>query len=132
MNLFKSLFGTTDFIKEGVKLIDEAFYTDEEKAQDKQKILEMKAQHKLQFLGAYSAYKKTQRYIALSFTFVFIFIMINGVLGSLYGVVDMDSVKRALDFANEMWLGQSMAIILSFYFGGGFVESFKGVGNGKK
>ena len=58
--------------------------------------------------------------------------MINGVLGSLYGVVDMDNVKRALDFANEMWLGQSMAIILSFYFGGGFVESFKGVGNGKK
>jgi len=54
---------------------------------------------------------------------MFVFIMANGVLGALYGVVDTAAVQEAKDFANEMWLGEIMLAIVSFYFGGGFIES---------
>ncbi len=51
--------------------------------------------------------------------------MINGILGALYGWVNMENVKEALKFANEMWLGEIMITIIAFYFGGGLVESYK-------
>ena len=51
--------------------------------------------------------------------------MMNGVLGALYGWVDMASVQEAKKFANEMWLGEIMITIVGFYFGGGLAESFK-------
>ena len=121
--IFKNIFGGSDVIKKGAELLDEAFYTDEEKAQDKQKLIELKAQKKIELLSAYAPFKVAQRYLALMFAFVFVFIMLNGVIGALYGVVDMQNVERAKEFANSMWLGQIMMTIVGFYFGGGFLES---------
>ena len=65
----------------------------------------------------------------MMFTFVFLFIMMNGVLGALYGWVDMVAVQEAKKFANEMWLGEIMITIVGFYFGSGMIES---VGRTKK
>jgi len=45
---------------------------------------------------------------------MFVFIMANGVLGALYGVVDTAAVQEAKDFANEMWLGEIMLAIVKF------------------
>ena len=124
---FKNIFGGNDVIKKGAELLDEAFYTDEEKAQDKEKLIQLKAQTKIDLLRAYHPFKVTQRILAIAFVFTFLFIVINGILGALYGIVDMKRVKDALEFAESVNLGAIVMIIVGFYFGGGFVESFKKV-----
>ena len=122
MGFFSTIFGNDNVVKKGMELIDEAFYTDEERAEDRVKLLEKKSNIKLEQLKAYHPYKVTQRFIALSFIFVFLFIMLNGILSQLYGLVDMENVKNALNFANQMWLGEIVLIIVTFYFGGGTAE----------
>ena len=122
MGFFSSIFGAKEVVQEGLKMIDEAFYTDEEKAQDSVKLLEKKSELKIKQLEAYHPYKKTQRFLALSFVLVFLFIMLNGILAQLYGVVEIKNVENALNFANKMWLGEIVLIIVTFYFGGGAVE----------
>jgi hypothetical protein len=52
-----------------------------------------------------------------------LFIMLNGIVGALYGWIDMTNVSEAKQFASDMWLGEIMIAIISFYFGGGFIES---------
>jgi len=122
MGFFSAIFGNNNIVKKGIDLIDEAFYTDEEKAEDKMKLLEKKSEIKIEQLKAYHPYKITQRFIALSFIFVFLFIMLNGIIAQLYGIVDIQNVKNALKFANEMWLGEIVLIIITFYFEGGTIE----------
>lgn len=123
LEILSSIFGSGEVIKKGLDLIDEAWTSDEEKAQNKVKIIETKTKAKADLLSAYAPFKLAQRYLAMMFTVIFLFIMLNGVLGALYGVVNMQNVQRALDFANKMWLGEIMLAIVSFYFGGGFLES---------
>jgi len=126
----KNIFGGSDIIKKGTELLDEAFYTDEEKAKDKEKLIQMKAEQKIKLLEAYHPFKVTQRILAIAFTFTFLFIVINGILGALYGWVDMQKVNDALKFAESVNLGWIVMTIVGFYFGGGFVESFKRTKNG--
>ena len=123
--LFKNIFGGSDVIKKGAELLDKAFYTDEEKAKDTQKLIELKTKAKVDLLNAYHPFKVTQRILAIAFVFTFLFIVINGILGALYGIVDMNKVKEAMEFADSVNLGTIVMIIVGFYFGGGFVESFK-------
>ena len=125
IEIFSKIFGSSKIVDKSIDLIDEAFYTDEEEAENKQKMLIAKTDAKIDLLTAYAPFKLAQRYIAFSFVLVFLFIMLNGILGSLYGVVDMQNVNLAKAFANEMWLGEIVLTIVTFYFGGGVVDSFK-------
>ena len=125
LGILSNIFGSGDVVKKGLDLIDEAWTSDEEKADNEVKIIEAKTNAKATLLNAYAPFKLAQRYLAMMFTFVFLFIMMNGVLGALYGWVDMASVQEAKKFANEMWLGEIMITIVGFYFGGGLAESFK-------
>ena len=129
MGILSNIFGTGEVIKKGLDLIDEAWTSDEEKADNEVKIIEAKTNAKATLLNAYAPFKLAQRYLALMFTFVYLFIMMNGILGSLYGWVNMENVRESLRFANEMWLGEIMITIVAFYFGGGLVESYKKKGN---
>lgn len=129
MGILSNIFGTGEVIKKGLELIDEAWTSDEEKAENEAKIIEAKTNAKATLLNAYAPFKLAQRYLALMFSTVFLFIMMNGVLGALYGWVDMNAVQEAKRFANEMWLGEIMLTIIGFYFGGGLVESYKKKGN---
>lgn len=124
-NILGNIFGTGEVVKKGLELIDEAWTSDEEKAENQAKILEAKTNAKATLLNAYAPFKLAQRYLAIMFSSVFLFIMINGILGALYGWVDMEAVNEAKKFANEMWLGEIMITIVGFYFGGGLVESYK-------
>lgn len=112
------IFGADKVIEKGMELIDDAWTSDEEEIQ-------AKAKAKVDLLGAYAPFKLAQRYIAFMFTAMFIFIMANGVIGSLYGWIDIANVQEAKEFANEMWLGEIMLAIVGFYFGGGFADSIK-------
>jgi len=130
-SFLKDIFGGGDVIKKGAELLDEAFYTDEERAKDKEKLLQMKAEQKIRLLEAYHPFKVTQRILAVAFVFTFLFIVVNGILGALYGWIDMQKVKDALEFAESVNLGSIVMIIVGFYFGGGFVESFKRTKDGR-
>jgi len=129
LSILGSIFGTGEVVKKGLELIDEAWTSDEEKAENKAKIIEAKTNAKATLLNAYAPFKLAQRYLALMFSSVFLFIMINGILGALYGWVDMVAVEEAKKFANEMWLGEIMITIVGFYFGGGVIESYKKKGS---
>lgn len=125
MGILGKLFGAENIIASTFKAIDDIHYSDSEEAEDKRKAIETKTKAKVELIGAYAPFKIAQRYLALIFTFLFAFIMLNGILGSLYGFVDLDKVEQAKEFANSMWLGEIMLAIISFYFGGGFIESIK-------
>ena len=129
LGILSNIFGSGDVVKKGLDLIDEAWTSDEEKADNQAKIIEAKTNAKATLLNAYPPFKLAQRYLALMFSSVFLFIMINGILGALYGWVDMEAVNEAKKFANEMWLGEIMITIVGFYFGSGMIES---VGRTKK
>ena len=116
LGLLGKIFGTGDVITKGMELIDSIHTSDEEEIQ-------AKAKAKVDLLGAYAPFKLAQRYLALIFTILFAFIMVNGILGSLYGWIDIANVEQAKEFADSMWLGEIMLAIISFYFGGGFIES---------
>jgi hypothetical protein len=110
------IFGSSEIIKEGFDLIDDMHTSTEEE-------IAAKTASKVDILKAYAPFKITQRYLAFMFAGMYVFIMMNGVVGSLYGVIDLEKVKQALDFANSMWLGEITSLIVGFYFGGGFIES---------
>jgi len=112
------ILGSGDVIKQGMSLIDEMHTSSEEE-------IAAKSKAKIDLMGAYAPFKLAQRYIALMFTAMFLFIMANGVVGALYGVIDMANVEAAKDFAASMWLGEIMLGIVGFYFGGGLASSIK-------
>jgi hypothetical protein len=122
MGILSTLFGTGDVISKGMDLIDNLHTSTEEE-------IAAKSKARTDLLTAYAPFKIAQRVIAFSFTFMFLFIMANGVLGALYGVIELEAVDRAKDYANEMWLGEIMLAIVGFYFGGG---AFEGVMEKKK
>ena len=119
------IFGSEKVIDKAGTLIDEMFYTDEEEIKDKQKLIDAKARQRIELMRAYAPFKLAQRVIAFGFVTVFLFIMLNGVLGSLYGIIDLTNVEQARKFADSMWLGEIVIMIVSFYFGGGLAESIK-------
>lgn len=115
------IFGSGDVISKGIDLIDSMHTSTEEE-------IAAKTKAKTDLLSAYAPFKLAQRYLALMFTAVFLFIMINGIVGALYGWVDMAAVEEAKKFASDMWLGEIMITIVGFYFGGG---AFEGVMNAR-
>ena len=112
------ILGSEKVISKGMDLIDDMVVTSEEE-------IAAKTNARVQMLQAYHPFKVAQRYLALMFAGMFLFIMANGVVGALYGVIDMDNVEAAKDFASDMWLGEIMIAIVGFYFGGGLAESVK-------
>ena len=122
LGIIGKLLGSGDVITKGMDLIDSMHTSTEEE-------IAAKSKAKTDLLSAYAPFKLAQRYLALMFTAVFLFIMINGVVGALYGVIDLEAVEQAKKFANEMWLGEIMLAIVGFYFGGG---AFEGVMEKKK
>ena len=119
LGVISKIFGSGDVISKGIQLIDDMHTSTEEE-------IAAKSKAKVDLLGAYAPFKLAQRYLALMFTAMFIFIMANGIIGALYGIVPLENVEEAKRFANEMWLGEIMLTIVGFYFGGGVVESIKG------
>lgn len=131
LGLLGKIFGSDSVIEKAGDLIDDAFYTDSEEAADKKEMTKFKAEHRIKLMDAYAPFKVAQRFIAFGFVFVFLFIMLNGVIGALYGVVPMENVDNARNFADKMWLGEIIIMIVSFYFGGGLAESIKKKPEGK-
>jgi hypothetical protein len=116
--ILAKILGSGDIVEKGMALIDNMHTSTEEEVAAKSKA-------KTDLLAAYAPFKLAQRWLALMFTAMFLFIMANGVVGALYGVIEMENVEAAKQFASSMWLGEIMLAIVGFYFGGGLAESVR-------
>jgi len=114
-----SILGSPGVIDKGMDLIDDAFETDAEK-------VEARAKAKIDLMKAYAPFKVAQRYLALMFasTFLFSFFLVLGM--TLAGKGEVDQVFIVLEHFKIPWI---MIAIVTFYFGGGLVDS---VGRTKK
>ncbi len=122
MGIFSSLF-SGDTINKTVDAVidtgDALVYTDEEKA----KALQLATETKMKMLSHYEPFKIAQRYIALMFTFNFIISFWVGVLIYFAYPLKFDNF---LGLIKSFELGWIMLAIISFYFGGGFLNSIGG------
>jgi archaellum biogenesis protein FlaJ (TadC family) len=119
MGILGKLFGSTEVITKGMKLIDDLHTSDEEEIRAKSKA-------KTDLLEAYAPFKLAQRYLAVMFsvTYLITFIMVMGM--SLAGMGNVDVVR---DVISEFYIGEILLTIVAFYFAGGTIASFapKGV-----
>ena len=123
MGIFGKLLGSDKVIKGGMDLIDNAFHTDEEKAEE----------HKV-FLKLYEPFKVAQRYLALIFSIPFaaIHFIAFGLRLVFWQEPDIQAVIAAVQADMNESLGLIVLTIVGFYFFGGAAEStFKRFG-GKK
>jgi len=98
---------------------DALVYTGQEKA----KALQLKTETKIKMLKGFETFKIAQRYLAFGFALNFIFAFWVGVALLLSDF----KLKEYLQLISIFQFGWIMIAIVSFYFGGGFVNSFKGV-----
>lgn len=109
-DLFKRIFGTKSVIDGAVTGIDKMFYTDEERADQKVKLL-----------ASYEPFKLALRLLAIIIALPYVSATIGLVIASFW--VD---VKFAFEILNEN-LGMPFLLVMGFYFADGV-----GILNGKK
>ena len=115
LNVLNSILGGGDVIKKGIQLIDDMHTSTEEE-------IKAKSKAKIDLMGAYAPFKIAQRYLALMFggTFLGSYLIVLGMTISGYG--DPDAVTKVME---QFSINYAMLIILTFYFGGGVVDSIK-------
>ena len=120
MNPFARLFGTQKVIDAGISGIDKAFYTAEEKAENKLKA----APWKIALLKAYEPFKVAQRLLAVIFSVPYVSAWCI-TFGMACFKLDVSGQVELLtgDISKIVWT------IIGFYFLGGFAES---IGKAKK
>lgn len=111
-----NLLGKGDTISKGIDLIDNSFYTDQEKAEQKSKLLD-----------DFRPFKLTQRtlakYVMIMFTSLFFIEVALGIIGKWYPEAwEVVSVINSLEVVQTM--GWSYLAVISLYFTGGVVNSF--------
>ena len=111
MGIIDRLFGSSKTLENGTKMLDNAFYTEQEKA----------AGH-IKLLGAYEPFKLAQRLIAMY--------VVPAWVGSCLLVFGLSfwMTKESLAFPLEILegkLGTAAVIIIGFYFAGGTINGFR-------
>lgn len=127
MGIFAKLFGSDKIIDAGIKAGDAIFFTDQEKAD-----------WKIRLLKAYEPFKIAQRWLAIILSIPFVSLhTASGVqillAGWSVGKVGKSAHEAALSVMewNNETLGVPVAIVLGFYFSGGAIESIAKVRNNK-
>jgi hypothetical protein len=114
MGILGKLFGSDKVIDAGISGIDKAFYTEEERAEDKLKA----APWKIALLKAYEPFKIAQRLLAITFSVPYVSAWCVTFGMSCFDM-DVSTQEELLqgDIAKIVWT------IIAFYFLGGFAES---------
>lgn len=98
---------------------DALFYTDEEIAKAHQESMKTK----ISLLGAFAPFKLIQRHIALVFTYNFIaMIWLTIIVGFLGDKAQLEMLLKIFGIFSIGWI---MLAIVTFYFGGGTIDSFR-------
>ena len=112
MGVIANILGMGDVITKGMELIDDMHTSDEE-------AILAKTQAKVNLMNAYAPFKIAQRVLAIMFVTVFLltFLLVMGM--TLAGKGEIDDVMMVV---NQFWIGEIVMAIVTFYFGGGFME----------
>lgn len=111
--ILSRIFGSDNAVKKGFDLVDEAFHTSQEKAEDSIKATNAK----INLLKAYEAFKLVQRIIAMSYCLPYTAAWFITFICSFW----MD-VSKQLEIITNGDIALANVVILGFYFGGGFAE----------
>ena len=117
-SVIASILGSDKVISKGLELIDDAFESDEERR-------ESKTNAKIALMKAYAPFKIAQRYLALIFTVTYVSTYVLVMVYALQDI-DTDAITKVVSEFKMDWI---MITIVTFYYGGGLVES---IGRGKK
>ena len=117
--MLENIFGGTNVIDDGMKLVDKAFYTDQEKAEMKKELL-----------AAYQPFKLVQRLLAGIVAAAFVGIVFIQVLLIIAGNWDAKFVEIAMQInslESVSMLGWAFMAVMSLYFTGGVMSAFSGL-----
>lgn len=144
MGIFSKIFGVQETAKEIVSATistgDKLFFTDEEKSDAKQKVME----YYPTLLKSYEPFKLAQRVLAMWFSFIFGISFLVGLGMTLFNIhlayvyvpilndkkeiinpLKLIDIQPLLNIISVFDIGLIVLAIVSFYFGGGFMESLK-------
>ena len=124
MSILNRIFGSGQVIEKGIDLID-SWHTSEPE------LIAAQTKAKVDLLQSYAPFKVAQRYLAVVFTVNFVVAFWFGVGLWIFkddmvtsGVLDQGTyVSAYLQIVSAFWVGEIMAGIVGFYFGGGLLES---------
>ena len=105
MSVITTILGATSLIKSIFSLIDDANLTEQEKAEEKRKLIK-----------SYEPYKVAQRLLALGFCYTFLFLVVCCFFASFF--VDVSAQMELIK--DNLW--QIVLVIVGFYFAGGVIE----------
>jgi len=137
MGIWSSLFNSSDTLSKATDAVintgDKLFYTDEEKAEDRQKQREFFPT----LLKAYEPFKIAQRILAVWFSLLYGLAFIVGLVITVFNMIAtykasvngteafLVPIEPLYALVSAFSLGIIMLAIISFYFAGGTLESFK-------
>ena len=120
--IFGKLFASDKVVDSGISLIDKAFYTDEERAEDKQRASDRKDQLVIDWIEASKGSNIARRFIAVLVTLLWVFLFVFGWAVSQYAIwsekLTIEKLKLIQE-ANAPYLEQAtgaMMLVLGFYF----------------
>ena len=130
MGWFGKLLGTDkalDTVKESAKstfsIIDEAFYTDQEKSESKAKAVNQWLQAQ-KIVAAQSAPTAiSRRVIAWAVIGIVCFMVLQGCL--YIGFDDDLRVQKLIELAKAFWIGEAFTSVMVFYFGAHILKGGK-------
>lgn len=134
MGILGKIFGAPDVIKEGMGLLDKAFYTEQEKSEDA-KAFELAARKQaaeqtIKYMEATSGQNLARRYLAFAIVGVYLGVLVLGFLMDFAASFVQDAtVRGALQQAADSGhgiLGElkvQFGLIMSFYFGSPLVKT---------
>jgi hypothetical protein len=110
--ILKTIFGSGDVIEKGFELIDNMHTSDEE-------AIAARVKGKVDLLNAYSAFRLAQRLLAMMFALTFLgCFWLSVVMVLVYN----SPVAQLMELLSLFYIGPIMLTIVTFYFGGGFLE----------
>lgn len=111
MSLLDTLFGSSKVVEKGTDMLDNAFYTDQEKAEGHIKLL-----------SAYEPFKLAQRLLAM--IVVPPWVLANFICFAIWLINPEYNIEPAMSILNEK-LGIAAIAIVAFYFSGGMLNSLR-------
>lgn len=127
MSIWSTLFNSSDTISKATDAVinagDKLFYTEEEKAETKLKLVE----HFPTLLKSYEPFKIAQRILAIWFSGIFGISFLICLTFTIYNIAFGTNydMKPIFDLINNFGIDMIVLAIVSFYFLGGSIESFK-------
>ena len=138
-NIFGSSTATSSIVDGVISGIDGLVYTDSEKVEDRMKENQQRVTNEIlkkrveaEVKKSYHPYRLTQRLIALSAWFTFLFVVQVGLYSILFGSGEIERIRLAIEFMNQMWMGEIVFAIISFYFGYDLKKKFDSCNGEKK